>query len=277
MRLVFFPPNRELTRYEKDVLSAVASQYGLTVDRYEAMLMAQSSKYQPLAEYWQYQAFLKTPEGKNFPTPTSYEDYTQNKDRWIEETGRGYTDEQIREYNEWKRYASQFGELGDWYSVDIADWLANYDQGQQQLAIWKVEQGKVDQYELSPEEAARRREEAYARQQYRQQEEFHEAPMYQEKFQQWIQGRSDTSGALQQYIESKYPSLRAEFESGISREVGFPTREEARTEAAQRESGWQNWLSQRMPETRQEYWGQRPADRGERYYMYSPATRAVSW
>lgn len=189
--------------------------------------------------------------------------------------------EQLAEYQQYMAFLQTPEGQGWPVPTDVFDFyrLIAQAEGQQiqQGEEQRRQQEEYDKYALSPEEAARRREEAYARSQYRQQEEFRESPMYSERFQQWVQGRSDMSGALQQYIEGKYPSLRAQFEAGLPRETGFETREAARAEASQRESGWQNWLSQRMPETRQEYWGQRPQERGERHYMYSPSLRAVNW
>ena len=90
--------------------------------------------------------------------------------------------------------------------------------------------------------------------------QYREAPMYQPTFTQWIQGRGDMSGALQQYIEGRYPSLKAEFQAGAGRLPYSETREGAIGEAGQRERGFQAWLGERMPETRQEYWGQRPQE-----------------
>ena len=110
-----------------------------------------------------------------------------------------------------------------------------------------------------------------------QEAEYREAPMYSPMFAQWIQGRGDMSGALEQYIEGRYPSLKAEFQAGVGRLPYSETREGAIGEAGQREQQWQSWLSERMPETRQEYYGQRPTERGERMYMYQPTTRAVNW
>ena len=59
--------------------------------------------------------------------------------------------------------------------------------------------------------------------------------------------------------------------------TGYPTREEARAEAARRESGFQAWLPGQVPELEQKYWAQRPEQRGERLWMQSPNTRMVNW
>jgi len=258
INLVLNPPDRELTRYEKDVLSSVANQLGMTSTQYRSYVQANASTLEPQAwayttqpatdvwqttpaevdaEYRRYLEFLKTAEGQGYPVPKDIADYYRIKAEWGKQEQPPITPE----------------------------------PEQQPITP------EQDEFALTPEEAARRREEAYAESRYAAEERYHEAPRYQETFSKWIQGQGNVSGALQQYIQSKYPSLRAEFESGISREVGFPTREEARTEASQREAGWQSWLSQRMPETRQDYWGQRPSDRGERYYMYAPTTKTVNW
>lgn len=234
------------------------------------------------AKFAQYLEFVKSPEGKTFPW-LKIDDWLAQKDTLWGELERGYSAQQLREYNAWKRYASQYGEMYDFHPTGIEDWLANYEVAQKQLNIWQERAGEpgfvggVDEYALSPEEAARRREEAYAESRYAAEERYHEQPMYSETFTQWVQGQSDTSQALQAYIKSQYPSLQAEYKAGVGALEGFPTREEARTEAERRESGWQSWLGERMPETTQEYYTQRPAERGERLWMQAPSLRTANW
>jgi len=71
--------------------------------------------------------------------------------------------------------------------------------------------------------------------------------------------------------------LQARYEAGLPRLTGYPTREEARAEAARREAGFKGWLTGQTPGIYQEYMGQRPAARGERLYMQSPRTRTANW
>jgi hypothetical protein len=249
----------------------------------------------PAAEYTQaqldnyndYLAFLKTKDGKNWPVPKDIADFLAHMDEWAgnaEYYSRGYTEEQLREFNTFKRYASAYGELTDWFPTNIEDWLANPDKAQKQLDIWKQKYGTAleeeagaEKYALTPEEAARRREEGYTEERYAAKERYGETPMYPEAFANWRKEQSDMSGALLEYIQSEYPSLRAEFEAGLPRLTGYETREEARAEATKRESGFAAWLSEETPEIYQEYMGQRPAERGERYYVQAPTTRVTNW
>ena len=102
--------------------------------------------------------------------------------------------------------------------------------------------------------------------------------MYKETFSSWLPKQASAmSGALTSYVESQYPSLQARYEAGLPRLTGYPTREEARAEAARREAGFKGWLTGQTPGIYQEYMGQRPTERGERPYMYAPATREVGW
>lgn len=231
-------------------------------------------------DYIQYKQFLKTDAGRTWPDPTSIADFLSNVDKWAGEMSEivaGEENEQLRQYNLYLQYMRAYGEIGDWRPTSFEDWLDNQDIVNQQLDQWRQAGAAVDEYALPPEEAARRREEGYAESRYAAKERYREQPMYQETFTQWMEGQSGVSSALQSYIESEYPSLRSEFEAGIGRLGGFPTREAARGEATRRESSWQAWLGERLPETEQEYYMQRPYARGERYRDYSPTLRAVNW
>lgn len=188
-----------------------------------------------------------------------------------------YTDDQIREWNNYRDYASQFRELGDWLPVDIEDYFANYDQAQQQLRGWERQGAEVERLGVLPEEAARRREEAYEESRYAAEERYRETPQYQAPFTQWAQDQAGFSRALQEYTEREFPSLRSEFQATQPRLTGFPTREAARAEAGRREQAWTGWLGGMAPEIEQRYWGQRPAERGERFWMQQPTMRAINW
>jgi len=210
---------------------------------------------------------------------------------------QGYA-EQVREYNAWKSYASKYGGLTDWYPVNMEDWVTHYDRAQGELKGWlkahgeweewragedewqqKQRQRQEEQWEhgLDPEEAARRREESYAEGRYAAQERYHEQPMYNQTFAKWMDDQRGFSGALSEFVESQYPSLRAQFEAGVGREVGYSTREEARASASARESAFEGWLGRATPALYQDYMSQRPSARDERYREYSPTLRSVSW
>jgi len=244
-------------------------------------------KISPAQDYIQYKKFIKTEEGKGLPEPTSIEDYLKHATEWATQFAEQKEIEQTelqRQYNLYKAYMRAYGELGGWQPVDFDDWLNNREAADQQLAGWQEEHGlqleeelAVEEYAISPEEAARRQEEAYAESRYAAEERYREAPMYGETFAQWGQGLDAASQALQAYIKGQYPSLQAEYKAEVGRLGGFPTREEARAEAGRRETGWKSWLGERMPETTQEYYAQRPAQRGERLWMQAPSLRKVNW
>ena len=226
--------------------------------------------------------------------PTDIDDFYANYEaaqeqlaKWQETAGveeAEFTDEQVREWNDFKAYASASGEITDWFPVSIEDYYNNYDQAQQQLATWKerygeevAEQEEAEKYEISPAEKLRRQEEGYAESRYAAQERYRETPQYQPPFTQWMQGQEDFSGALQEFTEREYPSLRSEFQATQPPLTGYPTREGARAEKVRREQVWKGWLSGMTPEIEQRYWGQRPAERGERLWMQAPTMRTANW
>lgn len=216
----------------------------------------------------------------------NYDLYQQQLVGWkqqAEEVEAEYTDEQVGEWNAFKDYMG-YREPGEWYPVDIADYFENWDKAQQSLSTWqqRYEEGEAErvageEYALDPEEAERRREEAYAESRYAAEERYRETPQYQAPFTQWFQDQAGFSGALQAFTEREYPSLKSEFQATQPRLTGFPTREEARAEATRREQAWGGWLPGKTPEIEQRYWGQRPAARGERLWMQQPTLRTANW
>jgi hypothetical protein len=228
-------------------------------------------------DYWkEYQAYKEYqaahPEA-GLPYAANADEYAYVKSKYTGGGGGGgggeeippeeaakYTDDQIREYYDWLTWYSSFGQPGDWKPVSIDDFFNNYDTAQGLMSTFQQRQG-----------------EAEAESEYAKAERYGEAPEYQPAFTQWLKGQGEFSGALQEYIEKQYPSLRSEYEAGLSRLTGYPTREEARTEAEKRESGFQAWLTEQTPEIYQEYMGQRPTERGERLYQYAPTMRTVNW
>jgi len=220
-----------------------------------------------------------------------------------------YTDAQNREYNTYRRYASAYGDPNDWYTLDIKDYFDNYDLAREQLTKWQQEeidkgvkqteyeaeqtkqkaeyeakQAEYEKWALSPEEQARRREEGYqsalesrARAEYAAREAYGEAPEYRTSFSNWLQTQGSQSQYLKDYIENKYPSLRTQYEATQPRLTGYPTREEARAEAERREAGFKAWLPAQLPTVEAEFWGQAPAQRGERPQVYNPRSRYIAW
>lgn len=198
-------------------------------------------------DYIKYKKFLNTDEGRGWPSPASIADFLANIDKW----------------------AAQM-------TAQIEEKAQEEAEVKAQEETQRQEEQQVE-YDARQAEYDARQAEQDARAAYARQEAYREQPMYSETFSQWIQGQSDTSQALQAYIKGQYPSLQAEFRAEAGRLTGFPTREEARTEAERRESGWQSWLGERMPETTQEYYAQRPTERGERLWMQAPTLRTVNW
>lgn len=238
-------------------------------------------------EWERFQAFGSKYGDLNDYSPDNFADFINNYSQaqqqlntWTTEAGpeaTGFLDDQIREFYDFKAYQSQYGEAGDWKPVDIGDFFTNYDQAQQQLGVWQQMAGEVEQYAVDPAEAARRREEAYEESRYAAEERYRETPRYGQAFSQWLGGQEEAGGALQEFIEREFPSLRTEFQATQPRLTGFPTREAARAEAGQREQAWQGWLGEMTPEIEQRYYAQRPAERGERLWMQAPTTVTKNW
>jgi len=202
--------------------------------------------------------------------------YQLQLEKWIQEAGSegaGFTDEQIREWQDYT-WHSRYRETGDSFFADMGDFFNNYDQAIQQLNMWRKRAGEAEVEQTESEEYTQ-----WSREQtkYAAQERYGETPMYSENFTAWLNQQGQFSGALEKYVEGQYPSLRSQFEAQAGRLTGFPTREEARAEATRREAGFQSWLGGEVPGLKQEYWAQRPADRGERPYMQSPNVREYNW
>jgi len=134
---------------------------------------------------------------------------------------------------------------------------------------------EIIEHALEPEEAARRREESYEEARIAAGERYKETPEYGGAFAQWKERQQDFSGALSSFIESKYPSLQSRFKAEVGPLIGSATPEEARAEAARRQQAFQAWLPRQISGVEEEYYAQRPAQRGERYFMQAPVTRQM--
>lgn len=267
-----------------------------------------------IAEYEAYLAFLKEYPDMGLPAPKDIDDYFANKDEWQddyvppepappeptppEEPGREYTEEEKREYYTYRNYASVYGDPNDWYPLNIEDYFKNWDTAQEQLGEWQSEELKStteqEQYErereeaeawaLSPEEAARRREESYEysqwakeRSEYAAQEAYHETPEYGQSFSDWFGSTASKSQPLQSFIKGMFGELKTEYQAGLPTLTGFPTREEARAEAERRETGFERWLPKQMQGLKQQFWAQAPWQREERPGTFAPRVRSVAF
>jgi len=226
--------------------------------------------------------------------PVDQDDFFANYDKaqeqlkgWkvlAEEKEATYTNEQLQEYYAYRDWARAYGDLGELYAVDIAHYFSDPDTFRQQQVAWEQEHAEVEEYDIDPAEAARRREEAYERgeeayaeSRYAAEERYRETPQYGQVFDPWLEEQAGFSGALAAFTEKEYPSLVSKYKATQPRLTGYPTREEARAEAGRREAGFAGWLGGQMPGVEQEYWGQRPAERGERLWMQQPTMRTVNW
>jgi hypothetical protein len=228
-----------------------------------------------------------------------------------------YTDEQVREYQNWINYYNRYGALGDWFPVDIEDYYSNHGKAQRLL------QGYINQEEKEPIERPAEQErlyreylqwasryaepgdwyatdiddffrnydkameqqrvweqrgaEAEVEEEYLKAERYKQTPEYGQVFNPWLEEQTGFSGAMEQFTEREYPSLLSRFQATQPRLTGYPTREEARAEADRRKAAFGAWLGQESPEIYQKYMGQPPLMRGERPYMYQPTMRTVNW
>jgi hypothetical protein len=245
---------------------------GMSVEEYAVSVGAITQAQ--LDDYNAYLAFLETDQGSGWQSPQNIFDYLTNIDQWAEdvlsgggEEGDEWTDDQWREYNQWREWRSNYGEVGDWMPTSIEDFYNNYDKAQDLLAEFQSRQ----------EEAEEEREEEEEYQEYVREEAFHEPARLSDIFSAWMGQQEQFSGAFSGFVESEYPSLRGEWEAGMPIETGYPTREEAREAQASREDIWKAWLPEQIPGLYQEYMSQPPLQRGERPYMYQPTTRSLNW
>lgn len=270
----------------KDLPDYLANWEKWDTDEYKQLFKSGYTREQ-IDSYDRFTAFASKYGNIEDYQPTDLADYLANigraqqqLDLWVQEAGpeaAGFIDDEIRQFKDYQQWYYEYGKPGDWMPVDVGDFITNYETAQQQLSIWQQQAGEVDEYALDPGEAARRREEAYREGRYAAEERYRETPRYSETFAGWIGQQGDVSQALKGYIEKEYPSLRTEYQAGLPRLTGYPTREEARAEATRRETGWEAWLGEKRPEVYQEYMTQRPAERGERLWMQQPTMREVNW
>ena len=206
--------------------------------------------------------------------PSDIEDFLRNVDQYYDtvygsgdelDVPEGYTPEQQREYNQWMAWFNSYGDpLHDWRPVNIEDFYNNYDYAQQWLNYYQQladYQGQLDD----------------PRDRIADPEQYWEYPRYGVMATEWLHNNEQFSGALSAFTESQFPSLQRQYEAGKSPLTGFPTRDEARDFAREREQSFQDWLTGMTPEIERRYWAQRPAQRGEKLYAFSPWMRTINW
>lgn len=270
------------------------------------------SDYTPeqIAEYEAYLAALEQYPDSGLPVPKDIDDYFKNRDKWQDEyvppeepteeeiEEREYTDEEKREYYTYRNYERAYRDPDDWVAFDIEDYFKNWDIAQEQLGEWQTEEverereqteyererEEAERWALSPEESARRREEGYEysqwvreRAEYGAKEAYRETPEYGQTFSNWFSSEASKSQPLEAFIKGMFGELRTEYQTGMPRLTGFPTREEARAEAGRREAGFEAWLPKQLPELEQKFWAQAPWKREERPGLFAPRIRTVSF
>ena len=318
---------------------------------YDAYLQYPTLKSDYTAEEWEeyreYQAFLTTPQGTQFPVPIDIDDYLAHKDEWaaymlhptderdswelyqaylryrdprdwqaktideflanpdvVAEQIDEWRDSALREYQEYRDY-DNFRDPGEWVYQGVDDFVLNYDDAQIQLGKWQGLYGTEEaeriadeayydalrrrqleelQHGLSPEEAARRREESYQysqeareRAEYAAKEAYHPEVRYDPAFYSQQEALQGESVYYQDWMKRIYPELRGRFEATQPKEIGYPTREEARAAAAQTEAKWKTWLGGQQETLEQEFYGQPPYQRGERPSQFAPKLRSLSY
>ena len=257
-------------------------------------------------EYLAYRRFIREHPELDLPKPRNLGDYMEHKDEWAKEYAPGptpptppgptlpeppeppippgpeppgppepeYSDEERREYNTYRQYASSYGDPDDWYPLSIKDYFSNWDTAQEQLGEWQGAQS----------EAEARREESYAytdwsreKSKYAAEEAYRPEVQYGPEFYKWFEQQGTKSMPLQQWMEAMYPKLRSQFEATLPAPKGFASREEARSYASGVESQWGKWLAGKQPELEEEYWMQSPRRRGEAPGTFAGRIRTVAY
>ena len=127
----------------------------------------------------------------------NYDEFQQQLNIWIQEAGpeaTGFTDDEVRQFLDYKQWYYQYGKPGDPVPVDVGDFLTNQAEYQNQLKIWQQQAAEVEEYEVDPAEAARRRDEAYMRQQYIPKSPFREIRNINNPFNRGCKSKQDSLG-----------------------------------------------------------------------------------
>lgn len=216
--------------------------------------LAQGYDWNTWRAYEKYLTEIQQPGYEMWPVPKDIADWINNFDQWVRlyEQG-GLTHTRTSEESFWiegqKNVAGQvLGNKDIWFNPDgtPVEWITPGGEPLEGL----------------PEEEAQK---------------YWENPLYYPTFTDWFNQQQDFSGAFRGFVENKYPSLAAQYQYNVGHLQGFPSEEEALANAQNIEQGFQGWLTEQVPGVYQEYMGQRPYMRGERYSDYSPTTRLVNW
>ena len=198
---------------------------------------------------------------------TNWDQSQQQLQSWINEAGSesfGFTDDQRRDYNLYWDYYNEYAPTGTAKPVDIGDFYNNFNYFQQQLIAWQ-RQGEVGGGLPGTGDGTTTGQ------------TYMEQPMLSQQFSTWMHDQEEMSGAFSQFVESEYPSLRGRFDVIEGRMPEFGSREAAEEHALGVEGRWKSWLTGQTPELEEQYWSQRPQQRGEKLFEYAPAMRAINW
>lgn len=242
------------------------------------------------AEYEQYIAFLQANPGSNFPVPTSIDDYYANRDTWIAQIttptettppAPERTEEEEREYSTFRRYASAYGEPGDWYPRTEDDYFANWDVAQDQIEIWERREQDAERKRM---ESERRSDEAYQaalqsrwRAEEAAAESYRPEPEYDKSFFQWFEEQGTKPMPLQNWMESMYGKLIRQFEATRPTPHGYPTRDIARRAGETETAALLQWLPEQEEKITESYYLQSPRMRGETPALFAPKIRSVNF
>ena len=177
------------------------------------------------------------------------------------------------EYQQYRDYVG-YRWQGEWYAGSLDDFVTNYTHAQKQIDKWitaygtaQTEQAEQDAYY----DVQRARSDEAAREAYRPEVQYGPA------FYQKQEALGGESVYYQDWMRNMFPELQRRFQATQPAPVGYPTRAEARTAAGQTAEKWGQYLGVQAPELREEFYSQKPWDRGERPQYYQPPVRQVSY
>lgn len=268
-----------------------------------------------IAEYNAYLVFLRTPEGQGFPVPSDMADYFTHVDEWSGGGVPPETEWSVAQksaYERYKMYSALFREPTDFYARNIQNFFDNYDVANEQLDEWQTEASRdyqeyrdlagyrkpgdlyypsLDDFIVHYNQAQEQQDiwlglyetaqteqgqlDEYYEQQ--RQEAFRPDVQYGPAFYQRQEALKGESVYYQSWMRNMFPELQRRFQATQPRPVGYPTRGEARAAAGETEKVWEQYLDVQKPKLRQEFYGQRPWDRGERPRYYQQRLRQVSY
>ena len=232
----------------------------------EEWTSAQRKAYE---RYKNYAALYKDPDDYYAPT---INDYYGNYDVANEQLTEWET-EASREYQQYRDLASH-REPGDFYTTNQDDFVNNYDRAQRQQDVWM---GRYTEYETRQQEVDEYYDWSRGRAYESAQEAYRPSPQYDPALYKQREALEGESVYYQNWMTDMFPELKRRFEATQPKQVGYPTREEQRAAEAQLEQGIGQYLTAEQEALRQEFYEQRPWDRGERPHIYQPKLRQLSY